>query len=598
MITDLRSEVCLQIKGPLKYLITLFIIGVATCLQWFLWPLINPAPFIFYYPAIILSALYGDGLSAIFLSAVIAQWLFVPPSDSLSIMWPGDVVRLAAFLFAAFMIRNLTKILSTALAESREQKRKLDNILQNSLDAVVGMNASGYISLWSAQAEKIFGYTYQEAIGQRMSKMIIPQQYRDAHEQGLKHYMKTGIGPVLNQRIEITALRKDGTEFPIELAITPSLMDGEKYFSAFIRDIAAQKRLAKDLVLKSDALENSLNGFDIVNSKGEMIYANPAYLKMWGYDHLDEIKGMSPTTHCADPGIPAKIIRELKEKGECNIEFLARRKDGSTFDVHMWARLAHDVDGQEIYPTTSIDITERKRAENALKEAIAARDEFISVCSHELKTPVTSMKLQFQLAERQYVRGDEKIYDRAHVQRRIINANRQLDRMTNLIEEMLDVSKMGAGKLQLRLSKINLSELVLEVVDRFIEQFQIVGTELQADIAPSIEINGDRYRIEQVLSNLLTNAIKYSPGKPVTVRVAKKPDSAIIYVQDQGIGIARENHEKIFQRFERATASSNISGLGLGLYISKQMVEAHHGKIRVDSEMGKGSTFTVELPLN
>jgi PAS domain S-box-containing protein len=147
-------------------------------------------------------------------------------------------------------------------------------------------------------------------------------------------------------------------------------------------DVTEFKRLSDELQMKSDAIENSLNAFDIIDHTGRFVYANRTYLKMWGYENVDEIIGTSPAGHCADPAVPKRIISELKEKGECEIEFLAKRKDGSTFDVLMWARLAYDSDGKPIYPTTSIDITFQKQAMSAL-QAIEERYRLVAKATHD-----------------------------------------------------------------------------------------------------------------------------------------------------------------------------------------------------------------------
>lgn len=358
-------------------------------------------------------------------------------------------------------------------------------VLENALDAVVQMNQEGLVIYWNPQAEKIFGWSKAEALGQRLSQLVIPEQYRQAHEQGLRHFLKSGNGPILNNRIEIEAIRKDGSRFPVELAVTPLKLNENYTFSAFVRDISEQKR--------------------------------------------------------------------EQEK---------------------------------------IRITEEN-----LRHAIHARDDFISVCSHELKTPLTSMKIQFQIAQKLYNENNPKVFDRESVKKRIDISNKQLNRMSRLIENMLDVSRISSGKLEMEPKEIDLMILTQEITDSFEEQLEYANINL-AIIAkdPPYLIFGDSYRIEQVLSNLISNAIKYGNSNPVTIELSHTNDRVVVRVTDMGLGIEKENLNMIFGRYERAMDSSKISGLGLGLYISKQIVEAHKGQIKVESEIGKGSTFTVEFP--
>jgi signal transduction histidine kinase len=243
------------------------------------------------------------------------------------------------------------------------------------------------------------------------------------------------------------------------------------------------------------------------------------------------------------------------------------------------------------------DLTEHKQAEEALKEAVRARDEFISICSHELKTPVTSMKLQFQMLDRQLHKDDPKVLSRESIEKRAQETLRQLDRMIQLIEEMLDVSRIAKGKLQINPEALDLRDFVREVIGRFKEQFESLGITVESSNDSSRPmIMGDRYRLEQVLSNLLTNAMKYGGGQRVQISVATVDQMARLSVRDHGIGIAKEDLDRVFDRFERAVSATNISGLGLGLYISREIVESHQGRIWAESELGKGSLFLVELP--
>jgi PAS domain S-box-containing protein len=358
------------------------------------------------------------------------------------------------------------------------------------------------------------------------------------------------------------------------------------------------KESSIDIKIKSDAIENSLNGFDIVNSRGEFIYANKAYLKMWGYSSQEEILGTSPATHCADPNTAQKIIATLKEKGECNLEFLAKRKDGSTFDVHMWARMAYDSHGEEIYPSTSIDITETKNYEKKLKEAISARDEFLSIASHELKTPLTSLKLQSQMKVRYLEKNEFEKFSPENIKKISESDVKQLDRLTRLVDDMLDITRINTGKLTIQKEKINLCTLVEEVISRMRKESEDKKIEISIHCSKPLIGIWDRFRIEQVITNLVTNAIKYGNRKPIEILINHLDDSAVLIVKDQGTGIQSEDQERIFERFERAISKSEISGLGLGLYIVKEIIERHGGSVRIESTPGQGSSFIVKLPLS
>ena len=231
----------------------------------------------------------------------------------------------------------------------------------------------------------------------------------------------------------------------------------------------------------------------------------------------------------------------------------------------------------------------------AHQKATNIRDEFISIASHELKTPLTALKLQSQITRRQ-TRDGAIPMSADRVQKFVTLTGNQVDRLTRLVEDMLDVSRINSQKLLLDKTGFDLTALAAEIVDRFAPQLEAAGCE--ATLKNSGPVNGewDRYRIEQILCNLITNVIRYAPGAPVTVETYAEGDQALLRVTDHGPGIAPENQEKIFHRFERAVASNNISGLGLGLYICRQIAESHGGAISVESSLGEGSPFILRLP--
>jgi len=234
------------------------------------------------------------------------------------------------------------------------------------------------------------------------------------------------------------------------------------------------------------------------------------------------------------------------------------------------------------------------------QDAIRVRDEFLSIASHELKTPLTPLQLQLHTLALKVQEQTDGEALRAWLQKRLGALARQGARLERVVDALLDISRIMGGPPELQLEPVDLSEIVRDVERQLAESGQLEpsGCELRVNVhgAPVVG-RWDRVRVEKVLSNLLQNALKYGAGKPVTVTAYAAGAVAILQVADQGIGIPGEDQERIFGRFERAVSGRHYGGLGLGLFIARQMVEALGGTITVASEVGRGATFTVCLPL-
>jgi signal transduction histidine kinase len=244
----------------------------------------------------------------------------------------------------------------------------------------------------------------------------------------------------------------------------------------------------------------------------------------------------------------------------------------------------------------SREVMNRQRAEQHALEALRLRDEFLSVASHELKTPLTSLSLKLQGLGRSV--SDEPGSSVAVTAASLNAMRRQVKRLAALVDDLLDVSRISTGRLKLELELVELPGLVREMVARFEPDAQRAGCELIVTTAEPVVGNWDRLRLEQVLSNLVSNAIKYGAGKPIQVRVERAGTRARLVVCDEGIGIEPEALERIFYKFERAVSERHYGGLGLGLYVVRKIVEAMGGTVRAESTPGQGATFTVELPLS
>lgn len=231
------------------------------------------------------------------------------------------------------------------------------------------------------------------------------------------------------------------------------------------------------------------------------------------------------------------------------------------------------------------------------KEEIKARDEFLSIASHELKTPLTSMLLQIQAALHNIKNVSLANFSVERLLKMLESTEQQTTRLSKMINDLLNVSLITTKKLDLEFEEVDLAKVTKDVADSFAERLQREGYTLTLDLQASIVGHWDKVRIEQAVTNLISNAIKYGNKKPIEIRVANSNGTGKIMVRDQGIGIPTEQREKIFTLFERAAPASKYQGLGVGLYITHQIVQAHQGKIHVESRRNEGSTFVIELPL-
>ncbi|REG20530.1 NO-binding membrane sensor protein with MHYT domain [Archangium gephyra] len=239
---------------------------------------------------------------------------------------------------------------------------------------------------------------------------------------------------------------------------------------------------------------------------------------------------------------------------------------------------------------------ENARLFHEAQEAIRVRDEFLSIASHELNTPLTPLMMNLQRLHRTVANGGGEQELKGEQLVRVVDvAQRQTRRLARLVNELLDISRIRLGRLELHREELELGGVVRGVVERLREEGLWSGSPPTLHVEGMVEGLWDRIRLEQVVGNLLANAARYGQGNPVDVTVRAQGSEAWLVVRDRGIGIAPEALKRIFERFERA-ASRNFGGLGLGLYIVRQIVEAHGGTIAVESELGVGSTFSVKLP--
>ncbi|HYO54201.1 HAMP domain-containing sensor histidine kinase, partial [Archangium sp.] len=285
-------------------------------------------------------------------------------------------------------------------------------------------------------------------------------------------------------------------------------------------------------------------------------------------------------------GMHSALTVPLKARGQVlGLLHFATHEPGLRYD-------ARDLAMAEELAHRTVATLENARLFREAQQAVRLRDEFLSVASHELRTPLVSLTLQLELIQRALSEQS-----RQHVSGRLTTVRRQLGRLSSLVDNLLDVSRISAGRLELDLTDVDLVQLVRDVFERMHGVFTQTGSQVTLH-TPSEPILGcwDAARLDQVLMNLLGNSTRYGQGRPITVSVRADNDQAWVSVRDEGIGIAPEDLDRIFGRFERAVSQRHYGGLGLGLYITRQIVEALGGQVRVESEPGRGATFEVRLP--
>lgn len=358
------------------------------------------------------------------------------------------------------------------------------------------------------------------------------------------------------------------------------------------------------------------NGFDTEAQFRDMADASPVLLWMAGTDGLCTFfnqtwldftgrplekelgVGWAENVHYEDfERCMNTYVQAFNERQKFEMEYRLRRRDG----VFRWildrGSPRYAPGGAFAgYIGSCVDITERHELENDMRSAVRVREEFLSVASHELGTPITALKLQVETLLRAMHRVRDEGLDVSALEPRARDISEQVVRLTDLVETLLDVTRLVEGRLTLSPEPCDLSALVGSVVTRMRQVAADAGCEIVVTAPGPIRGVWDRLRTEQAVTNLLSNAFKYGAGKPVNVSVRADDSAVHVQVVDQGIGIPRDKHASIFERFARAAPRNRYGGLGLGLWIARCALEQMGGAIRVESEEGAGATFEIDLP--
>lgn len=362
------------------------------------------------------------------------------------------------------------------------------------------------------------------------------------------------------------------------------------------RDVTAQKKSQELFAAITDLSPDIIS---IIDAQGVLVYNSAAAERIHGYDK-DELIGMNTTNliHEDDREIVSSVLGEtVTRPGTINsVQYRYKNKDGSF--SWMEATASNQIQNPQIQGVVVIsrEINKRKQLENDLSEALRLRDDFISMATHELKTPISSIKLQLQMLKR----SKKSLSDRTTATSKVEDIDGLIDQvhtLQRLIDDLLNVSRIRTGKLVLEPEIENLSLLVETTVHRFRPLFKNAGCELEVNIKENIFLLCDKVRMEQVLVNLFSNTIKYAPGTLVQIELSKNEKFAEFKIKDHGMGVSANKLESIFGLFERGVHENYASGLGVGLFISRSIIEGHRGTISVESTEGNGATFILKLPV-
>ncbi|MES2526456.1 MAG: PAS domain S-box protein [Bdellovibrionota bacterium] len=393
---------------------------------------------------------------------------------------------------------------------------------------------------------------------------------------------------------EDTITFKDGRYF--RRYSQPLSADGINYGRVFsFRDITVQKK--NEEVFRT-LTELSPDVISILSPEGKLVMNSAAAERIHGYSSEELIGQNTLEFHHPDDRAECQaVLQQLVDDPDVpvTVQYRYRHKNGTY--TWMEANGSNQIHNPLINGIVVIsrDIGKRKQLEEDLNEALRIRDDFTSIVTHELKTPVTSIKLQLQILQR----AGKSLHTGEHSQRseNLPAMIGQVNALERLIDDLLQVSKIRKEKLSCDMKEEDLSKIISSSTENLRSLLHDCECELSNEIESELMVVCDRQRIEQVVVNLLTNVMKYAPGKPVKVVVKKNSGMAEIRVIDQGQGIQPEKRDAIFDLFCQGAGTRRVGGLGVGLYISRSIVELHSGKIFVESTPGKGSEFVVHLPL-
>ena len=489
-------------------------------------------------------------------------------------------------------------------ASQLDAARLLASIIESSNDAIIAKSLEGVIQSWNDAAERLFGYTAEEAVGRHISLVIPPE--RIAEEDQIIASLRAGKRI---EHFETERVRNNGQRIFVSLTISPIKDDSGTVIGAskIVRDVTDRKRAERERQNFVTVVEESTDFIGMCDTEGTPFFVNRAGLEMVGLDSIEEAR-RTPVAEFFFPEDQGRIMNEffprILEEGHGEIDIRFRHfKTGEARWMAYKVSALTDANNKAIgFATVSQDVTERKRLTDNLarlaadlSEADRRKNEFLATLAHELRNPLAPMSNMLEVLKRS--EGDQQLLKRAHD-----TIERQLDQMVRLVDDLLDLSRITHDRLELRRTEVELSSVIQQAVEVARPLIDAAGHKLTIDLPDEpLYLNADRTRLAQVFGNLLNNSCKYTKPNGTISLSAKRLDSEVLVtLKDNGAGIPQDKLNRVFDMFMQVdrSAERSQSGLGIGLTLVKRLTEMHGGSIEANSDgAGKGSEFVVRLPI-
>ncbi len=528
----------------------------------------------------------------------------VPPGVA-ALIAGGNVEQLVAatLLAGAVILTKVGRDAAGTLRATMEAQIRLQAVLDGALDAVVTMDAQGLITMWSQRAQLLLGWREDEVRGQALEGLVLVKEHDLPSQSGLARMMHKAASLHLGRRVERTAVRRDGSLLAVEVATSRASLGEQVLTTVFIADISERKAAEDRLALFRRVFDASNQSIVISDAMSRGLYQNRAHELAMGYSDQDIIG--KPFAHALPQDVASKVWAEVKlaiaKDGAWEGQLPFRRKDGSAFMTASHIGSIKDEQGNIQYVFNLFnDVTqelvrleELRLAKEAAEQANLAKSDFLSSMSHELRTPMNAV-----LGFGQILEFDESLTaEQLDNVTEILKGGRHL---LKLIDDVLDLAKIESSSIKLSMEAVSVADLIGEAW-RVVEPIALSrNIALHKNLLLVADVTADRGRLKQVLLNLLSNAINFNrDGGEIGISTQAMPTGRLrIEIADSGQGIAPERLPVIFEAFNRrGTAHGQVGGTGIGLIITRRLVDLMGGEVGVESELGVGTTFWVDLPI-